>query len=112
MDSFEKAVIPLLHPSDAEEDVGTLLKTEHAGPNFPCQCALPATASRLIRKVVVVLLPSPIQRRLASHIYKPPRLHPTSYLDGLRGMHLSEYLPMFDATYRCTSQACSFAGIT
>ena len=34
----------------------------------------------------LALIPSPIQRRLAPHLSKPPRIHPTSYLDGLRGL--------------------------
>ena len=42
--------------------------------------------SRYLKKGVLVLIPSPIQRRLAPHIPKTSRLGPTSYLDGLRGL--------------------------
>ncbi|KAM3084312.1 hypothetical protein ACMFMG_001583 [Clarireedia jacksonii] len=37
-------------------------------------------------KFLFFLIPSPIQRRLQPAHFKPQRLHPTSYLDGLRGV--------------------------
>ena len=48
-----------------------------------------AMASRtpgFIKRFTIALLPHPIACRLAPHLYKPPRIHATSYLDGLRGI--------------------------
>ena len=42
--------------------------------------------SRHLKKAVLVLIPSPIQRRRAPHLSKTFQLGPTSYLDGLRGL--------------------------
>ena len=87
MDSLKSSITSLLHPSSAtNEDFETLLKAEDgATSTFVSRYALPTTASRTVKKILIALLPNPIQRRLAPHIYKSPRIHPTSYLDGLRG---------------------------
>ena len=74
------------HPATTNEDLESLLKSEDGGAAVSSKCAFPTTASRIIKKIIIALLPNPIQRRLAPHLYKPSRIHPTSYLDGLRGM--------------------------
>ena len=86
MDFLKSSITSLLHPSATNEDLETLLKAEDgATSTFVSRYALPTTASRTVKKILIALLPNPIQRRLAPHIYKSPRIHPTSYLDGLRG---------------------------
>ncbi|TAQ84279.1 hypothetical protein B7494_g7395 [Chlorociboria aeruginascens] len=45
-----------------------------------------ARAKHLVQRYVFFLIPSPIQRRLRPAQFKPQRLYPTSYLDGLRGV--------------------------
>ena len=89
MDSFKRSLAFFSHPATTDEDLETLLKAEDGGAPFPSKYALPITASRIIKKIVIALLPNPIQRRLTPHLYKPSRIHPTSYLDGLRGMSFS-----------------------
>ncbi|KAL3423115.1 hard surface induced protein [Phlyctema vagabunda] len=39
-----------------------------------------------LQQFAFFLLPSPVQRRLRPALFKPQRLYPTSYLDGLRGV--------------------------
>ena len=86
MDSLKSSITSLLHPSATNEDFETLLKAEDGMTSaFSSKYALPTTASRTVKKILIAILPNPIQRRLAPHIYKSPRIHPTSYLDGLRG---------------------------
>lgn len=89
MKFFKRSFSPFLHPSATVEDLETLLKTEDGETSFSTKHGLPTTASRAIKKVVLALLPTPIQRCLAPHLNKPSQLHPTSYLDGLRGMYKS-----------------------
>ena len=86
MDALKRSVAVLSHPATTDEDLETLLKSEDGGALFSSKYAFPTTSSRLIKKIVVAVLPTPIQRRLAPHLYKPSRIHSTSYLDGLRGM--------------------------
>ena len=85
MDFSKRTLAFLSHPATTDEDLETLLKSEDGGAPFSSKYALRTTASRIIKKVVIALLPNPIQRLLAPHLYKPSRIHPTSYLDGLRG---------------------------
>ena len=87
MEFLKRSVTSLLHSPATDEDLETLLKSEDGGISLSSKYAVPTTATRIIKKVVIALLPNPIQRCLAPHIYKPPRIHPTSYLDGLRGMY-------------------------
>ncbi|KAF6226855.1 hypothetical protein HO133_008296 [Letharia lupina] len=86
MDFFKRTLTSSLHPSATDEDLETLLKAEDGGTSFSTKYGLPTTASRFIKKIVLAILPNPIQRRLAPHFYKPSRIHSTSYLDGLRGI--------------------------
>ncbi len=44
------------------------------------------SGKRLLQRMAFGLLPSFIQRRVRPGLTKPQRLHPTSYLDGLRGV--------------------------
>ncbi|CAD6591163.1 MAG: hypothetical protein ASARMPREDX12_005011 [Alectoria sarmentosa] len=86
MKFFKRSFTSFLHPSAPVEDLETLLKTEDGETSFSTKHVLPTTASRLVKKTALALLPTPIQRCLAPHLNKPPQLHPTSYLDGLRGI--------------------------
>ena len=43
-------------------------------------------AAGVFKRFTKALLPQPIARYLAPQLYQPPRIHPTSYLDGLRGI--------------------------
>lgn len=61
------------------------MKVEDAGRS-PIANGILTQPRRYMRRGVLALLPSPLQRRLAPHLSKPPRIHPTSYLDGLRGL--------------------------
>ena len=88
MDFLKRSLTSLSHPSATDEDLETLLKSEDGGTSLSSKYAIPTTASRTIKKIIITLLPSPIQRRLAPHLYKPSRIHLTSYLDGLRGLQL------------------------
>lgn len=85
MDFFKRSLTCLLHPP-THEDLEILLKGEDGEASFSSKYALPTTASRSVKKFVLALLPNPIQRRIAPLLYKSPRIHPTSYLDGLRGI--------------------------
>lgn len=64
----------------------------------------------IIKSVALALVPSPIHRRLVPHQVKnpPPRVQPTAYLDGLRGLasfivfichYTCEYVPPHVAYY-------------
>lgn len=86
MDFFKRSFTSFLHPSATSEDLESLLKTEDGDVSFSSKYGLPTTASRFIKKVALAFLPNPVQRRLAPHLHRSPRLHPTSYLDGLRGI--------------------------
>ena len=44
------------------------------------------TPTHYLKTIAFALLPSPLQRRLAPSHFKAARLHPTAYLDGLRGL--------------------------
>lgn len=91
MDFLKRPLAPFSRPFTTDEDLETLLKTDEGGASFSTRYAFPPTASRAIRRIVIALLPNPIQRRLAPHLYKPSRIHPTSYLDGLRGMYFVSF---------------------
>ena len=97
MDFLKRSIAPFFATSATDDDLETLLKSEDDKRCFTSKHALPTTASRITKKVVVGLLPDPIQRYLAPHVYKPSRIHPTSYLDGLRGTciyhHTHEFGP-------------------
>ena len=88
MHSFKRSLSSFLHQPATDEDLKTLLDTEDRGASFSTRYAFPVTASRSIKKVIITLLPQPIQRHLAPLSYKTPRIHPTSYIDGLRGMYI------------------------
>ena len=45
-----------------------------------------SSGKRLLQRLAFSLVPSFIQRRLRPNHAKPQRIHPTSYLDGLRGV--------------------------
>ncbi len=45
-----------------------------------------SSGRRILRQMAFALLPSFVQRRLRPGLSKPHRIHPTSYLDGLRGV--------------------------
>lgn len=89
MHFFKRSLSSFWHQSTTDESLQTLLKAEDGETSFSGNYALPMTASRFIKKVVLAFLPNPIQRHLAPLSYKTPRIHPTSYLDGLRGMYIS-----------------------
>lgn len=44
------------------------------------------STTNYLKRIGFALLPSPIQRRVCPSQFKPTRLHPTAYLDGLRGL--------------------------
>lgn len=92
MDFFKRSLASFSRPSATDEDLENLLKTEDEETSFSTKYGLPTTASRIIKKVALVILPNPMQRRLAPHLNKPPRIHQTSYLDGLRGMYKSQFI--------------------
>ena len=89
MHFLKRFLSSFLNQSAIDEDLKTLLDTEDGGASFSSKYALPTTASKTIKKVVLTLLPNPIQRHCAPLSCKSPRIHPTSYLDGLRGMYIS-----------------------
>lgn len=86
MEFSKRSLIHFLNPSAPDEDLETLLKIEDGETSFSSKYGLPMTVGKSIKKVALAILPTPIQRRLAPHLHKPPPLHQTSYLDGLRGM--------------------------
>jgi len=45
-----------------------------------------SSGMRLLQRMAFALLPSFVQRRIRPGLTKSQRLHPTSYLDGLRGV--------------------------
>jgi peptidoglycan/LPS O-acetylase OafA/YrhL len=45
-----------------------------------------SSGKRFLHRMAFALLPSFVQRRLRPGLTKPHRIHPTSYLDGLRGV--------------------------
>lgn len=66
------------------------------------------TATHYLKTIAFALLPSPLQRRLLPSHFKPTRLHPTAYLDGLRGLaslsvcllhYTSNFAPRLHAPY-------------
>lgn len=61
------------------------MKVEHGGRS-PTAHGILTQPRRYMKRGAPALIPSPIQRRLAPRLSKPPRIHPTSYLDGLRGL--------------------------
>ena len=89
MEHFKRSLSAILRRSSTDLDAENLLKTEDGETSFSTNYTFPTTASRSIKKVVLPLLPNPVQRRIAPLLYKSPRIHPTSYLDGLRGMYTS-----------------------
>ena len=89
MDYIKRSIASLLQPSSTHLDAESLLKTEDGETSFSSNYTFPTTASRSVKKLVLALLPNPVQRRIAPLQYKSPRIHPTSYLDGLRGMYTS-----------------------
>lgn len=63
---------------------------------------------RYMKRGALALIPSPVQRRLDPNPSKTPRIQPTSYLDGLRGLasfivfvhhYTCEYVPSYVAYY-------------
>ena len=105
MDFLKRPLALTLRPITTDEDVETLLKTDEGGASFSTRYAFPPTASRAIRRIVIALLSIPIERRLAPHLYKPSRIHPTSYLDGLRGMYLGSF-DLLSLLPKTTSAKC------
>ena len=81
MESFKRSLLSFWHPDDEPELVKGLLKKE-----TPCTSALASRLARFVKSFTIAILPLPIARRLAPHLYKPARIHATSYLDGLRGI--------------------------
>ena len=61
------------------------MKVEDGGRS-PTAHGILTQPRRYMKRGALALIPSPLQRRLAPHLSKPPRIHPTSYLDGLRGL--------------------------
>ena len=66
------------------------------------------TTTTYLKTIAFSLLPSPIQRRLRPSKFKASRLHPTAYLDGLRGLaslsvcllhYTSNFAPRLHAYY-------------
>ena len=100
MDFLKRSISPFFASSATDDDLETLLKSEDNKSLFTSKHALPTTASRIIKKFVVALLPDPIQRYLAPHLYKPSRIHRTSYLDGLRGTCIHHHVPEFGPLQR------------
>ena len=47
---------------------------------------LSSRLARFVKSLTIAILPLPIASRLAPRLYKPARIHATSYLDGLRGI--------------------------
>lgn len=65
-------------------------------------------ATHYVKTIAFALLPSPIQRRINPSQFKASRLHPTAYLDGLRGLaslsvcllhYTSNFAPRLHAPY-------------
>lgn len=64
-----------------------LLETQEASPTqHQDSTKLLNTSKKLLQKTAFSLIPTFIQRRLRSTSSNPYRIHPTSYLDGLRGV--------------------------
>ena len=77
MESFKRSLLSI----DDPELVKGLLQKKTPSPS-----ALASRLARFIKSLIIAILPLPIASRLAPHLYKPARIHATSYLDGLRGV--------------------------
>ncbi|RDW88369.1 hypothetical protein BP6252_00401 [Coleophoma cylindrospora] len=89
--SLVSSIFPTSSRSPNPNDYALLGTTEQSSPASSILLgetkADSLTHSRLsLLRFVFFLLPSPIQRRLRPGLFKPQRLYPTSYLDGLRGV--------------------------
>lgn len=81
--SSSSSMLSLLgSPSSNEELIS--MKVED-GDCSPTAHGILTQSRRYMKRGALALIPSPIQRNLAPHLSKP-RLHRTSYLDGLRGL--------------------------
>ena len=85
-DQFQMAasMLSVLTTPSFNEDLASL-KVED-GSRSPIARGILTQPSRYIKRGALALIPSPIRRHLAPHPSKTPRLQPTSYLDGLRGL--------------------------
>ena len=81
MESFKCSPLSLRHPDDDPELVNALLKKE-----TPSTSTLARRLAKFVKSLILAILPLPIASRLVPHLYKPARIHATSYLDGLRGV--------------------------
>ena len=81
MESFRRSLRSFWPPDDDPELVEGLLKQETPSPS-----SLASQLARFVKSFTITILPLPIACRLAPHLYKPTRIHATSYLDGLRGI--------------------------
>ena len=106
MDYLKRSLASILQRSSSDLDAENLLKTEDGETSFSSNYTFPTTASRSIKKFVLALLPNPVQRRIAPLLYKSPRIHPTSYLDGLRGTYTASLLLIFRISCRTHDASC------
>ncbi|EDN96732.1 hypothetical protein SS1G_01658 [Sclerotinia sclerotiorum 1980 UF-70] len=76
-------------PNTNESDYELIHTYGNSSPTLTTCTTKDDTFSQLrlsFTKFLFFLIPSPIQRRLQPAHFKPHRLYPTSYLDGLRGV--------------------------
>ncbi|ESZ96234.1 hypothetical protein SBOR_3392 [Sclerotinia borealis F-4128] len=86
--SLRGLVVGLL-PNNIEPNYELIHPNGISSPTSPTYAAKNDALSQLglfLTRFLFFLLPSPLQRRLRPAHFKPQRLYPTSYLDGLRGV--------------------------
>ena len=99
MESLKRSLLSMGHPGDDPELMkGLLMKETPSTSALASRLArfiksltiailpLPSRLARFVKSLTLATLPLPIASRLAPHLYKPARIHATSYLDGLRGI--------------------------
>ena len=105
------SILSLLTSASSNEDL-IAIKVE-SGVRSPTAHGIVTQPHRHIKRGFLALIPSPIQRRLAPQLSKAPRIHPTSYLDGLRGLasfivfahhYTCEYVYPYVAYYGVSSE--------
>ncbi|RFU30728.1 hypothetical protein B7463_g5602, partial [Scytalidium lignicola] len=85
--SIRNLVVSILPAGILENNSYSLVtSSENASPGLKTNENVFTRVRLSVQRLGFFLLPSPIQRRIRPAQFKPQRLYPTSYLDGLRGV--------------------------